>query len=250
MITPGPGSPEILPPRFKVEEALASMLATLRPGDQLPPEPTLAKQLGVSRSTLREGLRMFVERGILVRRHGVGTFVASRFPALESGLEVLESLDSLAHRMDLQTDVADLEIGEREATPEEKIGLGLPEGSVAEVLAVSRVIVVEGQPVAYLQDVVPLTYLRKEDLGSAFRGSVLDRFLERGTPMLTNSRTEIMAVATDAALASRLRVHKQTALLKLVAQLYSFDERVVDYSISYFVPGYFKFHVMRRVNTR
>ena len=236
-------------PRLRVEEALSAMLKTSKPGDQLPPEPVLAKHLGVSRSTLREGLRMFAERGDLVRRHGVGTFVALPSPTLESGLEVLESVDSLARRMGLVTELADLEFVERPATPEEQRELLLPAGETAQVWAITRVITVMGRPVAHLLDVVPLVYLCREELSDAFQGSVLDLILQRGTPVLLNSRTEMMAESADAALAAHLKVQKGTALLKLVAQLYSCDERVVSYSISYFVPGYFKFHIVRRVST-
>jgi GntR family transcriptional regulator len=112
------------------------MLKTSKPGDQLPPEPVLAKRLGVSRSTLREGLRMFAERGDLVRRHGVGTFVALPSPTLESGLEVLESVDSLARRMGLVTELADLEVwnaGYAGGTAE----LLLPAGETAQVWAIT-----------------------------------------------------------------------------------------------------------------
>jgi GntR family transcriptional regulator len=66
--------------------------------------------------------------------------------------------------------------------------------------------------------------------------------------LLSTSRTEIMAVSATAKFAKRLQVPRGAALLKVVAQLYSYDENVVDYSVSYFVPGHFKFHVMRRVN--
>ena len=44
----------------------------------LPPERELAEQLGVSRATLREGIGLLVARGLLARRHGVGTFVSDR----------------------------------------------------------------------------------------------------------------------------------------------------------------------------
>ena len=100
-------------PHIQVEEYLSSLIEELKPGDQLPPEPALARQLGVSRATLREVILAFVARGALVRRHGVGTFVASRIPILESGLEVLESVDRLAERIDLETNVTHLEIVER-----------------------------------------------------------------------------------------------------------------------------------------
>ena len=46
-------------------------------GQQLPSEPQLATDLGISRGTLRESLRLLISNGLLHRRHGVGTFVAS-----------------------------------------------------------------------------------------------------------------------------------------------------------------------------
>ena len=78
--------PKVRSTRDQVEAALSILIQQQRPGDQLPPEPELARQLGVSRPTLREALRTFADRGLLVRRQGVGTFVASRLPVLETGL--------------------------------------------------------------------------------------------------------------------------------------------------------------------
>ncbi|MDF2859258.1 MAG: GntR family transcriptional regulator, partial [Neobacillus sp.] len=43
--------------------------------EKLPSEFDLAKQLGVSRATLREALRILEEENVIIRRHGVGTFV-------------------------------------------------------------------------------------------------------------------------------------------------------------------------------
>ena len=42
---------------------------------QLPSEPQLAAELGVSRATIREALTILAREGVIVRRHGVGTFV-------------------------------------------------------------------------------------------------------------------------------------------------------------------------------
>jgi GntR family transcriptional regulator len=49
-------------------------------------------------------------------------------------------------------------------------------------------------------------------------------------------------------LADLLGVSRGTALLKWVGQLYDRDETMLDYSTSYFIPGYFKFYITRRVN--
>ena len=236
---------KVRPPHVQVEETLLAMLESLHPGDRLPSEPDLARQLGVSRATLREVIRTLIERGLLVRRHGVGTFVAK--PVLEAGLEVLESIERMSSRLELETEMAYLDVQERLATATEVYGLGYERGTRLEVLVVNRVIAVSGVPVADLRDIVPLTYLTRDELGPDFNGSVLEIFLSRGTPILTTSRTEIAAVAASTKFATRLHVSKGAALLKLTAQLFSYDEKIVDYSVSYFVPGHFKFHVMRRV---
>jgi GntR family transcriptional regulator len=202
---------------------------------------------------LREALQTFAERGLLIRRRGVGTFVGSRLPILEAGLEVLESLDRMAQRLGLAIEMMHLAVCERPATPAELDGLnrpGAPDTSdpeVTHVLVVDRVIAIEGEPVADLRDVVPVDYLGEADLGSDFRGSVLDLLRARGEPLLSISRTEIIAEVAGPDQAERLGVEVGAPLLRLVAQLFSYDEQVVDYSVSTFVPGHFRFHVMRQV---
>lgn len=67
----------------------------LRSGDRLPPERDLAKLLGVSRPTLRAGIRSLTAIGALKSKQGAGTFVveADASPALDSNpLRLLASL--------------------------------------------------------------------------------------------------------------------------------------------------------------
>jgi len=64
-------------------------------GDRLPPERDLAKLLGVSRPTLRAGIRSLTAVGILQSRQGAGTFVAEAqdSPTLDtSALRLLSAL--------------------------------------------------------------------------------------------------------------------------------------------------------------
>ncbi len=67
----------------------------LRPGDRLPPERDLAKLLGVSRPTLRAGIRSLAAVGVLQSRQGAGTFVVKSEgpPSLDSSpLRLMASL--------------------------------------------------------------------------------------------------------------------------------------------------------------
>ncbi|HXE80790.1 MAG TPA: FadR/GntR family transcriptional regulator [Vicinamibacterales bacterium] len=65
----------------------------LKPGDRLPPERELAVQLGVSRPSVRAGLRSLAAIGILQTRHGAGTFITDGPPTL--GSEPLSFLAAL-----------------------------------------------------------------------------------------------------------------------------------------------------------
>lgn len=59
-----------------LREALRDNL--LKPNEALPAERDLAADLSVSRITLRKAIDKLVDEGLLVRRHGAGTFVAGR----------------------------------------------------------------------------------------------------------------------------------------------------------------------------
>jgi GntR family transcriptional regulator len=124
--------------------------------------------------------------------------------------------------------------------------LSLEEG--AEVLEVGRVILTEGHPAAYLVDILPASLLSKADLEPDFSGSVLDVLLrQKKSTALHSSRCEISATTATPEIAHALGIQRGDVLLSFVAYLYDLEGRVVDYSFSYFLPGYFRFHVVRRV---
>ena len=59
----------------KIFDALIS--GELKPGDRLPPERNLAEQFGVSRTVIRDAVKMLSGRGILQVKRGAGIFVAT-----------------------------------------------------------------------------------------------------------------------------------------------------------------------------
>jgi len=65
----------------------------LRPGDRLPAERDLAVEIGVSRPTVRAGLRALAAMGVVQSRHGSGTYIPAGPPTL--GSEPLSFLAAL-----------------------------------------------------------------------------------------------------------------------------------------------------------
>jgi GntR family transcriptional regulator len=229
----------------RLHEDLGKIIAETPPGKRLLTEPELAKQLNVSRATLREGMRTYEIQGLIYRRQGSGTYVIHPSQVIDTGMEVLESMETISKRIGLDLSMGDLKIEHQKAS--EEIAKELSIQPDDQIIQISRVIHAEGRPVAYLVDIVPDEFLPTEELESGFSGSVLDLMLKRGTPALVSSRCEINAVQAKVDIAKALRIQRGDVLLRFIAYLYAANGRVVDYSFSYFLPGYFNFHVVRRV---
>jgi GntR family transcriptional repressor for pyruvate dehydrogenase complex len=76
----------------------------LKPGDRLPPERELAKDLGISRLSLRSGLSSLISMGVLRSRQGAGTFIADGPPVLDSEpLRLLAALHGFSFKHMFET---------------------------------------------------------------------------------------------------------------------------------------------------
>jgi GntR family transcriptional regulator len=232
-------------PFRRLQADLAKLIGSLPAESRLPSEPELARRLGVSRATLREAMRAFEGQGLIRRRQGVGTFVIGKVPVIESGLEVLESIETLAQRIGLPVNMGELQVqqmlADEQYASDVQVSLGTP------LTRVSRVIYTDSRPIAFLEDTLPADVLPAAELESGFTGSVLDLLLRRGEPRLTQSRTDIRAIGATQEVARALQIQRDDVLLHFVARLYAETGSIVDYSVSYFLPGYFRFHVVRKV---
>jgi GntR family transcriptional regulator len=200
--------------------------------------------MGVSRATLREAMRTFETQGLIRRRQGAGTFVVGKVPVIDAGLELLESLDTMAERLGLEVLVTDLHV---ESIPADKeYAAALDVTPLTKLTRVRRVMCEDRRPVAYLVDVLPEEALKPSQLPVSFKGSVLDFLIDRGDHLAV-SRAAISAIDATADIAKTLQIQRGDVLLQFVSQLYNSAGKVIDYSSSYFIPGYFHFHVNRRV---
>jgi DNA-binding FadR family transcriptional regulator len=88
----------------------------LRPGDRLPTEPQLCRDCGVSRSTVREALRLLASQHLIVTTRGVsgGSFVAHPSPeqlsaTLATGVRLMQLSSTVesGHLLDVRAMVED-----------------------------------------------------------------------------------------------------------------------------------------------
>ena len=94
----------------------------LQPGDAFENELSLAERLDLSRPTVRRGIEELVNRGLLVRRRGVGTTVASK--AIHRKAELTSLYEDLtAAGRTPRTDVLAFETGVTDVRAAEKLGL-------------------------------------------------------------------------------------------------------------------------------
>jgi len=232
-------------PYQRLQVELETIISNTKAGEKLLTEPLLSRQLGVSRSTLREAMRTFEAQGRIRRQQGIGTFVEDKSQVIDAGLEKLESIESIAKRINLPVSMGRLLIEHVEADKTLAEKMLIEKGQ--SLVKLARIIYVEKRPVAYLIDILLEGLLSEEDLKLGFTGSVLDLLMKNSQAQPDKSFTEIQAVAAPSEIAHALQIQRGDVLLHFSAKLYSKSGQIVDHSESYFLPGYFRFHVVRTV---
>ena len=78
-----------IPLYIQIAEKMISRIESgdLSPGEQLPPERCLSEEIGVNRMTLRRALKALESQGLIIRKHGVGTFIAE--PKIDRQMDVV-----------------------------------------------------------------------------------------------------------------------------------------------------------------
>jgi len=155
--TNGRGSKQAL-----VRDEILGMLDELQVGDALPSERRLASELGVSRPTLRAVIDELVREGLLLRRHGSGTYVAE--PKIALPLTMTSFSEDMARRgMRPSTQVVSFERQSAGA----KLGQRLNLSPVEDVWVITRLRLADDETMAIEWLHAPRRFLpdlKREDL--------------------------------------------------------------------------------------
>lgn len=242
------GEPLYLQVERRIEDLLLRGL--YKAGDRIPPEAELVSSLGVSRVTVRAGIARLVERGLLERRQGSGTFLV-RPPEgtrLAAGLERLETYTVHAGRLGVTLDSSGLTVEASGATPEEAAALEVEEG--APLTKVSRVLLIEGAPAAWMVDVVPESILGAEEVREGFSpdAMLLDLLVSEGVPVgYSQMSIEAIMIGPEDGIGEKLGLKAHSAALSLVQTMYLTDGRSAQWSRDTFLPGMLDLHVVREL---
>lgn len=214
----------------QVRELLVARISsgTWRPGDLIPNEFAIARELGVSQGTVRKALDSLAGSHLLVRKQGRGTYVAEHTPA-NMLFRFFNFFDGEGER--IEPDSRNLSVSEGRATAEERARLKL--AAAAKVIRISRIRTVDGEPFI-LEDIAlpaaPFPGLARE---SVIPNTLYDHFQKRYGVTVARGSEALTATAANRQQAQWLGIAKGTPLLRLDRVMYELQEQPVEWRVSY-----------------
>lgn len=235
----GPGSKASSARRDVIERLLREP-----PGTQLPPEPELAAELGVSRATLREALRSLEDEGLVRRRRGAGTFIADR-PRVVNNLDANFGVTDAIEASGMRPGTTGATVRVEAASADEAERLGLEPGD--DVVVVDRVRTANDRPVVLSRDILPLRLLpASEVIDELQRGSIYEVFERRLAIAIHHGVATFQPARADGHIAERLGVDRGTLLLYIRQVDFDASGRPVLSAHEHHLADAFEFSVVRR----
>jgi GntR family transcriptional regulator len=233
------------PLRLQVRDRVFDLLAErgLRPGEKIPTEPDLIALLGVSRATLREGLQLLEQEGVIATRHGIGRFLVAAPETLATDISRLRGVSELLKEHRIRASVRLLEVTRRKADDVVARALQIAPGTP--VIYLERVWMQRAGPVIYSVDILPEALLGPAWTPRDFQGSLLELIETRSSRVLGHARSDVRAVTLPPALAQRVGVSSDIAWLRMDQINFDTNGQPMIYSQDYHRGDWITFHAVR-----
>ncbi|WP_018628302.1 GntR family transcriptional regulator [Niabella aurantiaca] len=209
-------------------------------GKLLPNEVDLAKQLAISRTTLRQALNKLVYDGLLIRKKGIGTRVAGTAVSSKSN-------NWLSFSQEMQTrgiPIKNYELHVSWVHPEEAIANFFQITPDKKVLKLERL---RGRPEAPFVYFVSFFHPRTGLTGEEDFNTPLYEMLEKNHHIVANlSKEEISAKAASKFIAEKLEVPQGDPVLFRKRFVYDQGERPIEYNLGYYKADSFVYTVESR----
>ena len=197
-------------------------------GSPLPGEKKLAQEFAVSRMTIRKAIDMLIGWGLVVRRHGSGTYVARKNVHHET-----TNLTGLAEVLKRQGKEVTSEVLVFEVMPAPPAIASQLRIQINERIHFSRrVRYVDGKPLMLEDSYMPVKLFRNLSLAH-LEGSKFDYIEKECGITISGNYESLTPVLADKTLAKRLNVAEQTPLLRITSLSYSDSGEFLNYSVMY-----------------
>jgi DNA-binding GntR family transcriptional regulator len=225
-----------VPLYFQVAEQLERAIfdGRLAPGDRIANEVALAQDLGLSRPTMRQAIQLLVDKGMLVRKRGVGTQVVH--PPIKRTVELTSLYDDLkrtGHRIDTRLLACELIEADEMAASRLKV----PQGS--RVWQIDRLRSADGEPLALMCNFVPasITDLSHVDFT---RTGLYEHFRAQGIHLRVAHQT-ISARRAELPEARLLGGRKGDPVLTMERTAFDDSGRAVEYGTHLYRPDLYAY---------
>lgn len=198
-----------------------------RPGQLLPNEFDLARELGVSQGTVRKALDRLAAEHLVVRRQGRGTFVA------EHTADAVHFRYFHLHGPDgdrATPDSIGIRVSRGKAAATDRAKLELPAG--AEVVRIDRVRTVEGEPMIVERIVLPGARFPDIESIDPIPNTLYDLFQSRYGITVAGADEQLTAGSATPAEAVKLKVAPGTPLLVIDRIAFGVDGTRVEWRLS------------------
>lgn len=217
----------------------------LKSGEQLPSELEFADSLGVSRTTLREAVRILISEGTLLRRRGVGTFISEDpLRNIQDGLEILASTSDLIRRHGFVPGTLHSSWEQIGATEQVAKALGLDPG--APLVHFTRTRTANAIPVIHCEEYVSAQLFGPTGSSRLEGDWSLYEVLRASQAEVVSAICKIIPVVADPRLSEFLQVPLHQPLLLLSQTHYSSDNHPILYCDNFHNCEMIDFHLIRR----
>lgn len=231
-------------PYLQVIERLKSDIETgvFNENERLPSEYELAKDLGVSRIALQEALQVLETENVIVKKHGIGTFINPK-PVFTSGIEELSSVSTMIRDAGMEPGTIFLDVSNDMPSDETLAHFDFAEDD--QLMTVKRIRTANDEPVVYcIDNVLEKNFpVGTEEL---LNMSIFEAIELTDRIHISYAVANIEPVGYDDEASSILRCGVEVPLLVLLQRHYSEDGEMVLYSKNYFRADKFNFHVVRK----
>lgn len=241
-------APRRLPLPESVANELRRMIAAghFKEQGRLPGEVDLARQLEVSRATLRDALSILEKDGVVARQHGVGTFIQEHMTPLRASMDRLESFIETVRRAGYTPRVEHLTVEERPLSGAAARALNLEPGSPG--IFIDNLFFANDQPVVYSPTEIPLALFGTPDefYATGPWGSGQDYLNRHKGIKVTSGVLSVLAVGAGGEVARHLQVKKGFAVLLLEGGSFTAKGEPIAWNRFYVNTNQFHFTVVRR----